>query len=341
MCGGCCESRRSAKTATLGTARQSSRSKTCSETRRFDGVVCSAVRLLQEQSQPFDSSWTTWQHDSLGEPIQFQESIPLAQPGQTQGDVIHDEYATVGNLAGETGTLAYVDEPGKVQKQFPDNLTMQMHHQRAQHKPFIVFEPGNQMMYLRDLDRRSLSRPGSSSHWPVGQILSDGRTSQAADRASSFLGFPISEPVQHQGDDGRDYINMLYGMTDRPFDELLPLARSWSRPAAMSVSGGDFEVLGYDRSERVYRLRRMQSATPADIRIAASTGSPLHNIALLIEDWGTKAPRILLNDQVVNDTAAARYGHRHTLSGSDLIVWLEVQSTAPVKVTLGDAEGQG
>jgi len=91
----------------------------------------------------------TWKRDTLGEPIQFQESIPLAHPGQTQGEVVQDVYATVGNLAGEIQNLAYVDDPGERKKKFPDDLTIQMHHLRAQQKPFIVFEPGNQMMYLR------------------------------------------------------------------------------------------------------------------------------------------------------------------------------------------------
>ena len=280
----------------------------------------------------------TWKRDTLGEPVQFQESIPLAHPGQTQGEVVHNEYATVGNLAGDTQVLAYVDKPGEIEKQFPDDLTIQMHNLRAQQKPFIVFEPGNEMMYLRDLNKKSLSRPGSSSHWPVGQILSDGRTSQAADRASSFLGFPISEPVQHQGDDGMDYVNSLYGMTDRPFEELLPLARSWSHPPSMTVDGDDFEALGYDRSERVYRLNRKSKASSARISIAASHDSPIRNLALLFENWGTTVPRVHLDGQELASGDTFRYGHRHTLSGSDLIIWIDLQTEKLVSLTLSDGD---
>ena len=29
----------------------------------------------------------TWNRDTLGSPIQYQESLPLASPGQLQGDV--------------------------------------------------------------------------------------------------------------------------------------------------------------------------------------------------------------------------------------------------------------
>jgi hypothetical protein len=280
----------------------------------------------------------TWKRDTLGEPVQFQESIPLAHPGQTQGEVVEKVYATVGNLAGEMQDLEYVDDPGEIVKKFPDDLTIQMHHLRAKEKPFIIFEPGNRMMYLRDLDERSLSRPGSSSHWPIGQILSDGRTSQAADRASSFLGFPISEPPQHQGDDGRDYINSLYGMTDRPFEELVPLARSWSHPPSMTVQGDDFEALGYDRSERIYRLRRRPDAMSAEIFFAASDESPISNLALLVDNWGTSSPRVRLDGQDLESGDAFRYGHRHTLDGTDLIVWIDVQAEKGLSLLLGDAE---
>jgi hypothetical protein len=276
----------------------------------------------------------TWKRDTLGEPIQFQESIPLAHPGQTQGEVVNAEYARVGNLAGETQVLAYVDDPTASDKRFPGDLTIQMHNLRSPQKPFIVFEAGNRMMYLRDLDKRSLSRPGSSSHWPVGQILSDGRTAQALDRTTSFLGFPISEPVQHRGDDGRDYINMLYGMTEKPFADLVTVARSWSRPPGMEVEGDGFEANGYDRSERIYRLRRVKDGMSAQISIAASRESPISNLSLLVENWGTSTPEVRLNDSDLEAGDTFRYGHRHTLDGSDLVLWIDVRTDDPVSLTL-------
>jgi hypothetical protein len=276
----------------------------------------------------------TWKRDTLGKPVQFQESIPLAHPGQTQGDVVENVYATVANLAGEMQHLAYVEDPGESQKTFPDDLTIQMHHLRAPQKPFIIFESGNQMMYLRDLNERSLSRPGSSSHWPVGQILSDGRTSQAADRASSFLGFPISEPVQHQDEDGRDYVNSLYGMTNQPFEELVPLARSWSNPPPMNVEGRGFDSLGYDRSERIYRLRRRSGVSSTRLSFDATSQSPVRNLALLIENWGTAPPQVRLDDQELERGDTFRFGYRHTLEGSDLIIWIDVQAEKRVSLLI-------
>lgn len=276
----------------------------------------------------------TWKEGTLGTPIQFQESIPLAHPGQTQGDVVHARYATVGNLAGETQTLDYVDDPAASDKTFPEDLTIQMHHLRAREQPFIVFEPGNRMGYLRDLDARSLERPGSSSHWPVALIWSDGRTAQAPDRATSFLGFPISEPVIHRSPGGRSYISSLYGMTDQPFDGVVALGRAWSRPPAARLAGTGFEDLGFDRSERVYRFARRGSGRVLDLEFDASPTSPIVNLPVLVEDWGDDPATLRLNGEPVERGPDYRYGHIHTLDGTHLIVWISHLATTATKIRL-------
>jgi len=48
------------------------------------------------------------------------------------------------------------------------------------------------MHYVDDPDIRGCERPGPCNDWPVGQAPCDGRTVQAADRPTHFLGFPIS-----------------------------------------------------------------------------------------------------------------------------------------------------
>lgn len=277
----------------------------------------------------------TWRRGTLGAPIQFQESIPLAHPGQTQGEVVNADYVTVGNLDGETRVFSYVENPVADSKPVPANLTVQMHNLKSREKPFIVFEPGNAMTYLRDLDIGSLSKPGSSSHWPVGQIPSDGRTSQALDRASSFLGFPISEPPLHRGDDGRDFVRSLYGMSDRSFDELLDLARSWSRPPELKINGAGYESIDYDRSERAYRLRRLPGTNAAlSFSIEASAASPIHNLALVIDDWGEGGASLSVDGHARQPGAEFRSGHRYRLGHTDLIVWIGLRAESTVEIQL-------
>lgn len=275
----------------------------------------------------------TWARGTLGEPIQFQESIVLTQPGQLQGDVIDPEYATVGNLDGQTAVLAYIENPGRQPpRTFPPDLTVQMHNFKSAHKPFIVFEPGNRMRYLRDLDIRALARAGSGNHWPVGQIKSDGRTSQAPDRTSHFLGFPISSPPIRQGSGGRDHWAGLYGMTDRSFTELLGVARSWSTPAEATIAGGDFSSEGFDRSERAWRIRRRAGESPLALRFAASEKSPLRNVALVIENWGEGDAALQLDGKNVPRGTGFRFGHTHHVDRTDLVVWIEIGAERPTTI---------
>jgi len=292
----------------------------------------------------------TWKRGTLGRPIQFQESIVLAQPGQVGGDVIDADYATVGNVRGETQVLTHIQTsaslandivepiPGTTPKPFPADLTIQMHNFKSQYKPFLIFEPGSTMLprYLRDLDIRVLSLPGRNGHWPVAQILSDGRTSQAADRASHLIGFPISNPPVHEGDDGRDYWNGLYGMTNRPFKDVVTLARSWESPPALTVKGGGFTGGDYDRSERAYKLLAPAAGatSPLQCSVAASETSPVHNLALVIANWGDAEATLQIDGRAVARGPQFRYGFRNTLEGTDLIVWIEADRVGPVTIAL-------
>ena len=276
----------------------------------------------------------TWQSGTLGEPIQFQESIPLAHPGQVQGDIIEKTYATVGNLDGDRATLHYGPVFGETDREFPDDLVIQLHHFRSKQKPFIVFEPGNNMGYLWDMDERSLERPGSSSHWPVGRIWSDGRTAQAPDRTTSFLGFPISEPVIHEQDDGRSRINSLYGMSDKDFDAVLALARSWSQPPRLTVDESAFENLGFNRSERAWILRRVGDASAVTLTLDATDESPLNNIPIVIRDWGDTNVSAEIDGQRLPRGSEFRFGHAKKMSGTDLVLFFERESSESTTIRL-------
>ena len=279
----------------------------------------------------------TWRTDRMTTPVQFQESIPLTHPGQLQGDVVNADYVTVGNLSGETQGFSYMaNPPAEGSKRVPEDLTIQRHNLKSTQKPFIIFEPGNRMRYLRDMDIRALARPGSANHWPEAQIPSDGRTSQAPDRASHFLGFPISSPVRHKSAEGREWWNALYGMTDKPFSELVLLARSWSRPPELRVRRGAFRAIGYNRAERAYALKRTggESAAALEAELAGSADSPVRNVALVVEDWGDTGAALKIDGKAVPRGMRFRYGLRHTLTGADLVAWIELQADRAVTITI-------
>ncbi|MBM3309981.1 MAG: LamG domain-containing protein [Candidatus Aminicenantes bacterium] len=281
----------------------------------------------------------SWQKNSLGRPSQFQESIPLAGPGQLQGDVVNLDYVTVGNLQGEKVVFSYVKDPPKeTSKPVPANPSIQMHNLKAANKPFIVFEPGNRMQYLRDMNIENLSKPGSCNHWPEGLVPCDGRTGRTADRATSFLGFPISNPLRHS-DERREWVHSLYGMTDGTFDELLPLARSWSRPPELKVVSGKLESEGFDRGQRAYVLAGSRGAKPEGVvvELAASPDAPVHNLCLVLKNWNAEAATVTLDEKALAKADGLRLGPRPTLDGTDLVVWVEKKATRPFRLRLAPA----
>ncbi len=276
----------------------------------------------------------TWKTGTLGGPHQFQESIPLADPGRMIGDVVSADFAHVANLAGETEKLSYVEKPAK--REVPEDLVIQRHNFRSKNKPSIIFEPGNRMGYVKDLkmpSRGLMKTPGSCNHWPVGQGACDGRSAQAADRPTSFLGFPISRPPVHEKD-GRSWWNGLYGMTEMDIDELVVVARSWSCPPEMTTGTGGFTSRGYDRAERAYQLAKTEPGRDGTLALtlAATAESPVFNPAFVITGWSPPALTLNLSGKEIEQGPDFRVGHRRTLKGEDVIIWLKAKSAGPVRI---------
>ena len=284
--------------------------------------------------------FVSWKRDSLGRRRQFQESLPFTHPGQLQGDVVHADWVTIGNMRGETGTLSFVENPPKVKVKpgLPGDLTVQVYNLKSANKPFAIYEPGNVMEYLTDRDIKALSRPGACDHWPVSQNPCDGRTAQTTDHPTHFLGFPISNPPVHEGG-GRCWWHGLYGMSERPIGDLARLARSWNHAPALRVLDAGFTNRGYSKPERAYQLARAAAGTKTglDLELAGTDASPVVNPALLIENWGDARPEFAVDGVRRPRGAGARYGYRQRLDGTDLVVWLRLESARTVRVRITPA----
>ncbi len=276
-----------------------------------------------------------WKTDTLGNPHQFQESLPFTGPGQLVSDVIHEQWATVGNLKGQTHELWHVKEPKA--RTIPEDLILQRYNFRSANKPFIVFESGNEMHYVKDrkLGDRGLDIPGACNHWPVGQALCDGRSVQVADRPTHFLGFPISYPPVHEKA-GRSWWNGLYGMTDQTMAQLTEVARSYNHPPALKIQTKGFMNAGYDRGQRAYRIVCADAASTDSLLCSLTPDheSTLANIPLVIENWGTQDVKLTLNGQIIERGKTFRVGHRDLLKGTHLILWIEYEASKPVQLEL-------
>jgi hypothetical protein len=279
----------------------------------------------------------TWKSGTLGYPRQFQESLPLTHPGQLQGDVIEPDYVEIANMQGEKQTFSYIpDPPEKKNKIIPVSPNIQKHNLKSLYDPFIIFEPGDKMDYLKDLDIKALSSPGSCNHWPVGMAFSDGRRSQAADNPSHFLGFPISDPVIHSDQNSRDFWYAIYGMTTLPLDELIEIGKSWVSAPPLTISrNSDFEGGSYDMSQKAYVLRRKQpESNSLKMKIHSASDSSLYNPAFVIEGWGEKDITLKINGKEMEQGKDFRSGHVFRMGSTNLILWLDIKTNKEVEVEI-------
>jgi hypothetical protein len=167
------------------------------------------------------------------------------------------------------------------------------------------------------------------NHWPTSDIPSDGRRAVAADRASHSSVLTGSEWADYKVTPTSRQRVMLHGLTTVPAEELVPLAKSWLNPAALSIAG---TAGRYDQIERAYVVNPGASVSALSLRLEGSTESPVLNPAFIFAGWSPRAVRITLDGAPAAESDAVRIGRRHHAAASDLIIWFELDRSEPVTI---------
>jgi len=251
----------------------------------------------------------------------WQETIFLNEPGTRPEDNVDLEAVTLVNMDGVSRTYSWEEGFPKFDLQ---DAVIHVTNLKSKYKPFIIFREGVRFRVFNGEVRPDYSHFPWWNHWPVAQISSDGRSCIAADRAShSSLSWGFT-----------DENVALYGMTDQSPEELAVLARSWNKPPELIVSKGA-ESLGYDYTERVYKLTAKEDTGQIDFSIYASEESPLYNLALDISNWMGNEPRLFINDEEIKPGHQFRSGIEYDVEGNArLIVFIEAQYTGKVSLTV-------
>jgi hypothetical protein len=314
------------------------------------------VSVRQEFSQPDErTGWSDWIDEyftffpdglgmrkvvmwTSGRPLGPSEFIILAQPGQRPEDIIHLDALTLVNLKGETQMYSWAgDTPDWSKEMRPANPLIQVVNLKSQHKPFEIFEPGARMRVFRHEQRKDASRFPWWNHWPEAQIPSDGRYAVAPDRPSHFS-LSWGGPPIHKLTDIQYYATWMYGATLKPPSELAVLARSWAQAPVMKLTGTSFSGGTYDRSQRAYVVRRSAGdASPLAFTVAGSSESPVVNLSIVVEGWGTGIPVVELGGHPAGNADGMRYGHIRHIDRTDLIVWIPVSGMAHVSARISSA----
>ena len=294
-----------------------------------DGTATRSITL--HSTQPMESH-------------EFQESIVVLGPGQRPEDVLEIAPVTLANMAGEARTYSWAEgRPRRLRG--PERANIVVINTRSEQKPYFVVstEPcltrddGPQPAplfppYYHETLGEGMKFPWWN-HWPTSDIPSDGRRAVAADRASHSSVLTGSEWADYKVTPTSRQRVMLHGLTALRAEELVPLAKSWLSPPALTVTG-QAGANHYDPVERAYIVEPGAGATTLTLRLEGSSASPVLNPAFILKGWSPRSVRVTVDGVVIAEGGALRIGRRHRAEASDLIVWLELDRQHPAIVEI-------
>ena len=267
---------------------------------------------------------------------EFLQSELLCQPGTKPQDNIEMDAITIMDLQGNTNTFSWEKAYGKrLPAKKAVNGPIQIKNLKSKNRHYVIGETGSTWRPFTFGARKGYSTMPNWNHWPVAQLPNDGRVAPAPDRpSSSCLGTLF--PIRHEGQGIQQWVRNLYGMTDKDPKHLAVLGRSWNNPAKLKLHGQSFTSQGYDKNQRAYVLSYTGKGKPAPLTFSlqASKKSPVVNPAFVIKNWGDSNAVLKLDGKEIKRGKIFRFGHGHTLEGTDLIVWLKTESTKAIAFSI-------
>ncbi|MCK4560395.1 MAG: hypothetical protein KAV45_11485 [Calditrichia bacterium] len=252
----------------------------------------------------------------------WQETILLNEPGTRPEDNIELEACTLLNMKGES--KSYTWEHGYPVFDLPE-ANIQYVHFKSEYKPFLIFREGGGFDVFNLEVRPEYSHFPWWNHWPVAQIVSDGRSAFAPDRtahSSLSWGDPNGEAA-------------LYGMTNKDPKTLVALARSWNYPAELKLDDSGWKSEGYDYTQRAYVLETTANPNSLVFILQATKESPVVNPAFVLQKWSIGNLALEVDGKSVLEGKDFRYGVEFNIEGNPVVVvWIKYKSEKPVKIVI-------
>jgi Concanavalin A-like lectin/glucanases superfamily len=275
-------------------------------------------------------------------PHEWQESIVLNQPGSKPEDDIHWDAVTLENMQGESKTYRWNPKPagrftkpdGPAGVTGPPDPNIQMINLKSAWKPFqiVATDEAHADIYGGENSYFSFE---CWNHWPVAQIASSGRPCIAADRASHTSLSHLYWKDFSQSENTETKL-LMDGLTTKSPKELIPLAKSWLSPPTMTVEGEGYRSEGYDPTQRAFVVDKTEEKATNALKLTfgSSATSPVDDPAIVIKNWGESGAQLVIDGKQVEWGKIDRMGHIHRLQGTDLVVWMQLQTNTPLHIEL-------
>ncbi|MBT3242231.1 MAG: LamG domain-containing protein [Bacteroidetes bacterium] len=260
---------------------------------------------------------------------EWQESMAIFGPDQHPEDIIEKENTV--HMQDMDGQSAYYNwttaPPPNVDE--PEEQCIQTVNYTGKYDPITIgeaFESSN--VYGGELTPFSVFP--TWNHWPVAQMASDGRYASYADRTGHSSLTHVYLPVYAEAEGDKPFYEKLLmeGMLNTDEVDLVNLARSWNHAPAIDLEGEG--KAWYEKPQRAYFIEGAESAI--NFIIKANDDQPVHNLALVIKNWGNKkASTIHLDGKIIE----AKQGISRDTDGSyTLHIWIKTSKTNKFKINI-------
>lgn len=264
---------------------------------------------------------------------EWQESMMVLAPGQRPSDVLNYEALSLANIKGETETYSWEHETPPHFPPYPEEPVVQVVNTKSEYRPFSALRPQDNPgidIYSGEI-RRDVDVFPWWNHWPVAPRPTDGRYAQFEDRAAHASVSHWLWDAYKTTDRSMTKL-MLNGMTNKPVGEMIPIVKSWSNPAEIVLTEGNYNAV-YTPEERAYTLVLSDPPGRLAFTLKGNEDSPVVNPAFVIENWGNDEVELEVNGESVERGKDFRYGLRESLDKRDLIIWLRLEAEEDVTFT--------
>ena len=127
----------------------------------------------------------------------------------------------------------------------------------------------------------------------------------------------------------------MNGATQDQVGSLTSLARSWVRPPKLVIQSGASDG-HFDSTQRSYVISNSKDEEIAKLRFSlqANSDGPVVNPAFVIKNWGDHPVKLKVNGKEISQSRSFRTGHIRRINHYDLVVWLELESTSTIEISM-------
>jgi len=260
---------------------------------------------------------------------EWQEGIAVFGPDQHPEQVLETRPALIlASLDGDVDEHHWIERPPEDVSY--RNKKIHIVNYQAEYDPFTVgdFRGGN--IYGGEITDYAVFP--TWNHWPVGQMPSDGRYASFPDRTghSSLTHVYLRTYKEDFGDRPFEERLMMEGLSNKPAEELIPLAKSWLNPAPIEVVSG-CESAVYDLGQRAYVIEANDDKVV--VKIKGSEDSPIVNLAFVISNWEGDASVSIDGDELERG-GDYQIGHPRMVVDKDAVLWVECEADEEVEIVI-------